>query len=208
MQSCIYLIILLDLHLMVSCNRNLIFKRAKIGYNCAIIMLHNPTQNHNRNKGKNTNGITTPHFHETVVWWMLCPAPLRLVHSRLPSSLSHRLWLRSLASEADQSASGLTCMYAIHHGCFWGICDGLFSAVCPYSNSGRQGWILGIHFIWMGTVRIMMINTTNPHVCIVLGIRIAELIHWSFHGGFGESVQQNTEFIWDPQGIIYKLSVV
>lgn len=116
------------------------------------------------------------------------------------SSLSHRLWLRSLAPQADPSASALTCTYAIHHGYFQGVSDGLFSAVCPCSNSGRCRQVPGIHFIWIRTVRIMMINIANPPVCFALGIRIAELIHWSFPRGFGESVQQNTEFISGSTG--------
>lgn len=41
----------------------------------------------------------------------------------------------------------------------WPTCDGLFSAVWL---RGRRGRILGIHFIWMGTLSVMMINTANP----------------------------------------------
>lgn len=71
---------------------------------------------------------------------------------------------------------------------------------CPCSDSGRRRQVPGIHFIWIGTVRIMMINIANPPVCFVLGIRIAELIHWSFPRGFGERVRQNTEFISGSTG--------
>lgn len=90
-------------------------------------------------------------------------------------------------------------------------CDDLFSAGCSYSNTESQPRVPGIHFIWMETVRIMTINTANPSVCFVPGIRCTELIHWSFPRGFGESVWQFTEFISGSTGhcvCVYMLSVV
>lgn len=57
-----------------------------------------------------------------------------------------------------------------------------------------------IRFIWTGTIRMMMINTANPPVHFVPGIRIAKSIHWSFLWGLRESVQQNTESILGSTG--------
>lgn len=135
-------------------------------------------------------GIKYPHPRDTC---MMNALTLWLFHVRLLPSLSHSLWLRSLASETDQSPSALTCMDVIHHYCFRGVCDGLFSAVCPYSSTASQ--VPRIPFIWMETVRIKMINIANPPVHFVPGIRFAKLIHWSFLRGFGESVLQNVKFI-------------
>lgn len=159
-------------------------------------MLHNPTQSDNRIKAKR-NKHKKPTFpcDCCVMNALSCTS-----HVRLHSSPSHWPGLRLLAWEADPSASALTCMNAIRHGCVWGVCDGLFSALRLYSNTGRHEQVPGIHFIWMGTIRIMMINIANPPVCFVPGIRIAELIHWSFLWRFGESVRQNTEFILGSTG--------
>lgn len=133
------------------------------------------------------------HIHVTPVWWMLWLVPLWLFHVCLLPSLSHWLWLTSLALETDQWPSALTCMDVIHHYCFRGVCDGLVSAVCPYSGTASQ--VPRIPFIWMETVRIIMINIANPPVCFVPGIRFAKLIHWSFLRGFGERMLQNVKFI-------------
>lgn len=115
---------------------------------------------------------------------MLCPA-------HLPSSLSHGA-VTPIAGPRGWSISARTglcvCRRCARHGCISGACDD----VCPCSNSGRRGWIHGIHFIWMGTVRMMMINTANPPVCFVLGIRIVQRIHWSFHWGDLEGVCNKT----------------
>ena len=59
--------------------------------------------------------LKSSHFHVTAVWWMFCRVPLWLLLVCLLSSQSHWLRLRSLAWEADQSASALTCTNAIRH---------------------------------------------------------------------------------------------
>lgn len=51
----------------------------------------------------------------------------------------------------------------------------------------------------------MTINIANPPVRFVPGIRIAELIHWSFHGGISGGCATKRQ---DPRGIVHNLSVL
>lgn len=169
MQSCIYSVFLFDLHWMVSCSRH--SGELKIGQ--IVPSLCYATQ-HRATKHIKTGMQMALHPHITdccVINALPCTSALVSVTWGCDTDR----WPQRLI---DQRQDEPVCVPA-RHGCVSGASDD----VCPCSNSGRRGWVHGIHFIWMGTVRMMMINTANPPVCFVLGIRIAQRIHWSFHWG-------------------------
>lgn len=164
-------------------------------------MLHNPTQNKNRNRSRRKKCS----FLTSVFWLMLRRAPLWL----LPASphLCHigcdwDHWPQRLINHHQHWPVRMPSITLL-----WAVCYGLFTAVCPHSNIVMHKQVPGIYYIWMETIRIMMINIVIPSVCFVPSITIVELIHWSFLRGFGEGVQQKTEYFWDTGGI-YKFSVV
>lgn len=72
---------------------------------------------------------------------------------------------------------------------------------CLHSKYGRPEKVPGTHFMWMGTVRIMMINIANPHVRFYPGIRMAEMIHWSFPWGSGASVTNHWVYFGNRRGL-------
>lgn len=134
-------------------------------------------------------------FHVTVVWWMLCRAPLWFFHVRVP----HRCHIGCVSDRQPQRLIIHRQHWPVHTPSITAASQVFLmassAAICHIPKHLRGWrWVAQIHFIWIGTIRIMIINTTNPPVCFVLGISIAELIHWSFPRGFGERVWQNAEF--------------
>lgn len=105
----------------------------------------------------------------------------------------------------NRSAPGLTAVWTIH------LSPPAMASSVPSGRAHRVGGRDGfLEFISFGRAPlcVMMINTANPPARFVLGISIAELIHWSFRRGFGDIVQQNAEFIWGSGGQLHQQAVV